>query len=103
MTTLHYAAEVLDISKLEELEKLEVPRERELELAKVLVEHLGGEFKPEEYVDRYRQAVMELVKQKAEGIAVPAIKPIEVEATVDLMKALEASVKAAKKEEKAAA
>ena len=102
MITLHYAAEVLDISKLEELEKLEVPRERELELAKVLVEHLGGEFKPKEYIDSYRQAVMELIKQKAEGITVPAAKPVEVKATVDLMKALEASVKTVKKEKAAA-
>lgn len=40
---------------------------------------------------------MKLIKQKAEGIEVPAEKPIEVEATVDLMKALEASIKTAAK------
>lgn len=96
MTTLHYANEVLDIEKLEELEKLPAVSERERELSKVLVQHLSGEFKPEEYVDKYREAVMQLIKQKAEGIALPAAKPIEVEATVDLMKALEASVKAVK-------
>lgn len=97
MTMLHYSNEVLDIGKLEELDRLPVPGERERELAKVLIEHMGGDFKPEGYVDTYRQAVMQLIKQKAEGIEVPAEKPIEVEATVDLMKALEASVKAAAK------
>ena len=102
MTTLHYPNEVTDINKLEELEKLVEVRERELDLAKALIEHMSGEFKPEEYVDSYRQAVMQLIKQKAEGIEVPAAKPLEAEATVDLMKALQASVKVVKKEQKPA-
>ena len=103
MTTLHYPSEVIDIGKIEELEKLVVVREQELDLAKVLIDHMSGEFKPEEYVDSYRQAVMQLIKQKAEGIEVPAAKPVEAEATVDLMKALQTSVQATKKEKKAAA
>ena len=45
---------------------------------------------------------MEMIKQKAEGIEIPAEKPIEVEATVDLMKALEASVKAVAKAKQSA-
>jgi DNA end-binding protein Ku len=102
MTTLHYPNEVIDINKLEELEKLVVVRQQELDLAKVLIEHMSGEFKPEEYADSYRQAVMQLIKQKAEGIELPAAKPVEAEATVDLMKALQASVQAAKKEQKPA-
>ena len=102
MTMLHYPNEVLDIGKLEELERLPEVGDRERELAKVLIEHMEGEFKPEEHVDTYRQAVMEMIKQKAEGIEIPAEKPIEVEATVDLMKALEASVKAAAKAKQSA-
>lgn len=102
LTTLHYPKEVVDIGKIEELEKLVVVKEKELDLAKVLVEQMSGEFKPEEYVDTYREAVMQLIKQKAEGIEAPVAKPIEVAATVDLMKALEASVRAAKKEQKPA-
>lgn len=94
MTMLYYPDEVLDIGKLEKLERLPEVGERERELAKVLVDYMSGEFRPEEHVDTYRQAVMELIRQKAEGIAIPAVKPVEVETTVDLMKALEASVKA---------
>lgn len=97
-STLHYADEVLSIEKIDELQKLPAVGERERELARILIESMEGEFKPEEYSDTYRQAVMELIRQKAEGIAVPAAKPVEVKATVDLMKALEASVMAAKKE-----
>lgn len=97
MTTLHYPSEVIDIDKIEELERPAVVREKELDLAKALIEHMGGEFKPEEYVDSYRQAVMQLIRQKAEGIEAPAPKPAEVAATVDLMEALQASVQAVKK------
>lgn len=100
MTTLHYPNEVIDINKIEELGKPVELKEQELEIAKALIEHLSGEFRPEEYVDSYRQAVMQLIKQKAEGIQVPTAKPAEVVATVDLMKALQASVQALKKEQK---
>ena len=97
-SVLHYADEVLSMEKIDELQKLPAVGERERELAIALVESMKGEFKPEEYFDTYRQAVVELIRQKAEGIAAPAAKPVEVEATVDLMKALEASVRAVKKE-----
>lgn len=103
MSTMHYADEVVDPARLEELRGLVKVGDKERELAKVLVEHLSGDFEPGRYVDRYRHAVMELVRQKAEGVALPAAKPVEVEATVDLMKALEASVKAVRKEKPASA
>lgn len=103
LTTLRYPNEVAPIERLEELEELERIELRgpELELARALIERMVGEFKPDEYRDRYREAVMELVKQKAEGIAAPAVKPIEAPAPVDLMKALEESLKAMRKEKPA--
>ena len=102
MSTMHYADELVDPARLEELRALVKIGDKERELAKVLIEHLSGDFEPEKYVDRYRHAVMELVRQKAEGAVLPAAKPVEVEATVDLMKALEASVKTLVKEVEAA-
>lgn len=102
MTTLHYPNEVMDINKIEELEKGVAVREQELDLAKLLIDRMTGEFKPEEYADSYRQAVMKLIKQKAEGVEVQPAKPVEAEATVNLMKALQASVQASKKEKKTA-
>jgi DNA end-binding protein Ku len=96
MTTMHYPTEIISIDKLEELEKLVSARERERELAKLLVEQMSGDFKPEEYVDSYRQAVMQLIKQKAEGKEIEAPKVPTIEITKDLMKALKASVKAKK-------
>jgi DNA end-binding protein Ku len=96
MSSLHYADEIQNIDRLEELEELPTVGKRESELATALIEQLSGEFKPEEYSDSYRRAVMELIQQKAEGVVAPIAKPAGVEATVDLMKALEASVKVAR-------
>jgi len=101
MTTLHYPDEVIAIDRLEELGRLEASREQELQLAKMLIERMEGDFKPEENIDNYRSAVMNLIKQKAEGVEIAAVKPVEVRATVDLMKALEESVLAIKKEKQA--
>ncbi len=100
MTTLFYRDEVGDVEKLEELQVLPQPGEKERELAKVLVQQLVREFRPEEYRDTYRQALMDLIRQKAEGIV---SKPREegVKAPVDLMKALEASLAAVRKEKTA--
>jgi DNA end-binding protein Ku len=93
MSSLYYGDEIQNIDSLEELQGLPSVRKEESDLATALVEQMSGEFRPEEYSDSYRQAVMELIRQKAEGVAVPVTKAPEAAATVDLMKALEASVK----------
>lgn len=98
---LYYPDEIQSMEKLGELEKLPLVTERERELARALIESMGGEFKPEEYSDAYREAVMGLIRQKAEGVVVPVERPAEVVATVDLMKALEASMKALKEKKPA--
>jgi DNA end-binding protein Ku len=100
MSTLHYADEIVNVAQLGEL-KLGATGEQEVKLARLLIEELSGEFKPEEYRDSYREAVMKLIKQKAEGVVLPEVKPVEARATVDLMKALEASVRAIQKEKAA--
>ena len=46
MTMLHYSDEVLDMDKLEELERLQAPGEKERELARVLIDHMGGISNP---------------------------------------------------------
>ena len=46
MTMLHYSNEVLDINKLEELERLPEVGDRERQLAKVLIEHMEANSSP---------------------------------------------------------
>jgi DNA end-binding protein Ku len=71
--------------------------ERELKMARQLIESLSADFEPEKYRDEYRDRVLQLIEQKAEGQEIVAQVPVE-EPTkvVDLMAALEASLAAAK-------
>jgi DNA end-binding protein Ku len=99
MSTLSYADEVVDPAEIDELQGLEEidVSEREVRMAESLVESLSATFEPERYRDEYREQVLDLIKIKASGqeFTVPeavAEKP----KVVDLMAALEASVRAAK-------
>ena len=69
--------------------------DKELNMARLLIETLSGPFEPERYPDEHRQRVLNAIEAKTPGTAaVPsAPNPIRV---LDLMAALEASVKAAK-------
>ncbi|MHB8879221.1 MAG: non-homologous end joining protein Ku [Myxococcaceae bacterium] len=67
MSTLLYGDEINALSELEELAELPKPNPRELQMAIQLIESLTGDFKPDEYKDEYRERVLELVHQKAEG------------------------------------
>ncbi|MEM2989946.1 MAG: Ku protein [Halobacteria archaeon] len=93
MSTLYYADEIRD-PKLIAYPKPEVS-DAEFELAEVLIEKLSGRFEPERYRERYREALLELIKAKIEGKEVKVILP-ETKPTLDLMAALRASVEALK-------
>ena len=62
-------------------------------MAHRLIQSLATDFKPEKYHDTYRETVLELVHQKAEGKEI-AVQPGEKEAApvVDPMAALEAQL-----------
>jgi DNA end-binding protein Ku len=95
--TMRYADEVVPREKLEGLpgDDVEVS-ERELAMATQLVETLSGDFEPEKYHDEYREQVLELIDQKAAGQEIVAQPEPEAPAKVlDLMAALEASLKRA--------
>jgi DNA end-binding protein Ku len=103
LSTMVYADEINDpaaIPELVEIEDVEVS-ERELAMATQLVESLSTDFEPDRFQDNYRQAVLELIEQKASGqeVVTPAATA-EPERVVDLMAALEASVAAAKETRK---
>lgn len=72
--------------------------ERELKMAKSLVEMLTGDFEPEKYQDNYREALLELIEQKAEGQEISRPAAPAVSKVTDLMEALRASVENARRE-----
>ncbi|HUF32671.1 MAG TPA: Ku protein [Acidimicrobiales bacterium] len=100
LSTMVYADELVDPAEIDELESLgsvEVS-DRELTMAKQLIESLTAEFEPERYRDEYRDRVLALIERKAEGedVLVEAPAAADTSKVVDLMAALEASVKEAR-------
>jgi DNA end-binding protein Ku len=100
METMLFADEVITPDSFEELSgDGEVQTsERELNMARQLIDSLASDFDPGKYRDEYRERVLELIERKAQGetivIEEPAAEPQQVP---DLMAALEASIAQAKK------
>jgi DNA end-binding protein Ku len=95
MATMIFADEIVDPKSLDDLpDDLEVDK-RELDIAKQLVDSLGGEFEPGKYTDSYRAKVLELIEAKAAGEKIAVQPQVEEAAPVpDLMAALKASLEA---------
>jgi DNA end-binding protein Ku len=101
MTTLTYADEVNPTSELRELggeEESAAVGERELDVAKRLVQSLAEPFDIARYRDTYREAVLDLIDRKASGEEVvveprPAVETLQ---APDLMGALQASLERAR-------
>jgi DNA end-binding protein Ku len=98
MSTMLFPDEVVDPDSIDEISAtsdVEVT-ERELDIAKQLVESLAGPFDPSKYHDTYRQDVLDLIERKAAGeeIAVQPATDEEEEPVPDLMAALKASLDA---------
>ncbi|MFL5843991.1 MAG: Ku protein [Solirubrobacteraceae bacterium] len=103
MATMIFADEIVDPKRIDDLpDDLEV-NERELDIAKQLVDSLAGEFEPSKYTDTYREKVLALIEAKAAGEEI-AVQPQAEEAAPvpDLMAALKASLDAVRSEEKPA-
>jgi DNA end-binding protein Ku len=98
MSTMVFADEVIDPSTIEDIpqaDDVEV-RDREVDIAKQLVESLSSEFEPDKFRDTYRDEVLALIERKASGeeIAVQPARDEEAEPVPDLMAALRASLDA---------
>src|SRR2546426_1380318 len=71
------------------------PTEKELQMARLLIDTLAGPFEPERYPDEHRERVLRALEEKSPGTATEPAAPSPTR-VLDLMAALEASVKAAK-------
>jgi DNA end-binding protein Ku len=70
-------------------------RSKELQMAQQLVNSLSGRFDPSEYRDEYRAAIEELIERKMVGEKRSAKRRKPEPKVIDLMEALQASVKRA--------
>jgi DNA end-binding protein Ku len=96
LTTLHWPDEIRSTSKLILPAEDFAFKPAELKMAEQLVEAMTDAFDPSRYRDEYREALLSVITAKVEGVEIAEPAPAE-ESTkiVDLMKLLEASVKAA--------
>jgi DNA end-binding protein Ku len=72
-----------------------VPTEKELKMARLLIDTLSGPFEPERYPDEHRERVLRAIDEKSPSQTAVSAAPSPTR-VLDLMAALEASVKAAK-------
>jgi DNA end-binding protein Ku len=95
LETLYFADEVRDAGReLPPLPAEDAVTERELEMADLLIDSMAMAWDPNEYDDTYRQEIEALVERKREGKEVVArAEPDEPSPIVDLMAALEASMR----------
>jgi DNA end-binding protein Ku len=87
LTTLRYAYDVTDPQDFEDIKSLKEPEKAELDLAVKIIADLSGEFDINEFKDRYRQKVEELIQKKMKGEKIMVEKPAKEEAK-ELMVAL---------------
>ena len=95
--TMRFHDEVVDPKSLDIQAPHKKPGEREVKMAQTLVDTLSDEFKPAKFSDTYRDAVMKLIERKAAGEEIEVEPGQPEEDNDDLMAALEASLKGAKK------
>jgi DNA end-binding protein Ku len=100
LTTMRFHDEVVPPSELDDAFPDKKPKvaKKEQQMAEQLIDSLSTEFEPDGYRDEYREQLLALIEQKAEGkeiVAPEAETPKETKAP-DLMAALEESIAAVK-------
>lgn len=100
LTTMRFADEVVPASELDDALPDEKPKvaKREQEMAEQLIASLSTEFDAAAYRDEYREQLLSLIEQKAEGkeIVAPEAEAPKATKAPDLMAALEESIAAVK-------
>ncbi|GIP22703.1 Ku protein [Paenibacillus sp. J22TS3] len=94
--TIFYPDEIRPISQVPNLPEAAGINDKELGMAKVLIEQLSTPFEPSKYTDDYRESLMNLIQHKIAGEEI-SLAPAKPESNViDLMAALQASIEAVK-------
>lgn len=101
LVTMFYAEEIRAKSDIPNLPKDEKVDRRELDMAKMLIEQLTSDFEPEKYKDKYKERLMEAIEDKIEGKEVKIAPEAKVTNVLDLMDALQASLRQLKTTEPA--
>jgi DNA end-binding protein Ku len=99
LETMLFPDEIVDVDEIPGLpDRMPRVSDRELSMARKLVESLSTEWEPDKYRDEYREKVLDFLNRKAKGKTL-AVEEVEEEApaVADLMDALRASVEGSRK------
>jgi DNA end-binding protein Ku len=88
--TMYYADEIRDVAEFQPHRKL--VNDKELKLAKTLVESLVDEFRPQQFKDTYRTNLEKVIQAKAKGKPIKPAPAPEAPKVVDIMEALKRSL-----------
>ncbi len=97
LSTMHFANEIMGLDKMESVPGAIKVDERQMKMARQLIDEMTTSFDPAKYKDDYQDAVRDLVKKKAEGLEVVTPPPVEEAKVIDLMTALEQSLAEARR------
>ncbi len=99
LETMYFPDEIVDEEEIPGIpDKMPRVSDKELSMARKLVESLATEFDPGKYQDEYRERVLDFLKKKAKGKTITIEEPEEQTAAVtDLMEALKASVEGSRR------
>ena len=98
LSTLRFPDEVVRAEDIDVLTELPQASGKELDMAVQIVEALQTEWEPDRYHDTYRETLRHVIEQKDKGEEVVTVEGPTPDAKVlDLTKALEASLEAARK------
>jgi DNA end-binding protein Ku len=91
---MHFASELLDVDEFKLPTDTDAGK-KELQMARALVDSMSEEWKPEEYVDEYREALEKVIEEKVEHGDTSALKPARKPKTtnvIDLVSVLQKSL-----------
>ena len=93
LETMYFPDEIVSVDDIRGLPKQQRPADREMKMAKQLIDSLSTDFDPDKYHDEYRKRVEGLIKKKAKGQTITIHEEAkETPKVVDLIEALKASV-----------
>ncbi len=103
---MHYPDEIVDAGDFDFPPAKEKVPAGEMKAAKLLIDTMAGKFQPEEYRDRYRDAMMAMIEARSKGKPTRAkvtAKPKPATDVVNLMDVLQESLKQSSKKRPVAA
>jgi DNA end-binding protein Ku len=98
--TMYYADEIRQVEEFRTDTSL--VKDKELDMAKMLISSLEADFEPEKYHDTYRENLQKMIEAKIEGKKVVETPAAHVAPVIDIMEALKKSLAEKKKPAQAA-